>query len=203
MARHSACALLIAVVFVLSGCYGQNLGDGPVEIWLDSQWEADEQEALIVGMERLEDATGVDFFEFMGTYEDDEFTSDDLDDGRHTVYKFVEPNADSTWLEVNYTSRYSPGSMLYGYGLHTDILLYWYNFPGGADNHQANRDIYLVFLSNLVAHEADHFLGVGHNQVESGESLMAPHMGEQNGDYTEITEEDVSQLCVFYDCPAR
>lgn len=194
------------VTFIfLSGCLSQNLDDGPVEIWLDARWDSEEQTAIIYGMERWEEETGINFFDFPGVYEDEdgEFSVEgDLYDGRHVVYKLMSPSEDSIWLEENYYSSVSGRRTgLRGYGLHTDIILFWYSIS--QEEALSVRDIYLVSLSNLVTHESGHFLGMGHNVVDCAESMMAPVSCRHNGNYREITENDVDQLCVFYDCFAR
>ena len=190
---------VVAIIF-LSGCLSQNLDDGPVEIWLDSRWDSEEQTAIIYGMERWEAETGINFFDFVGVYEDEdgEFSVEgDLYDKHHVVYKLLTPSEDSVWLEENYSSSV-PGERggLWGYGLHTDILLFWYEFS--QEDFYSNREIYLVFLSNLATHESGHFLGMAHNVVDCGASMMAPHDCEQDGNYREITDDDVEELCVLY-----
>jgi hypothetical protein len=201
MARNSICAVLVAIAFSLSGCYGQDLSEGPIEIWFDPQWDADEQEALIIGMERHEEATGVNFFDFVGEVDDSEYTMEDGEDGRHVVYKLTSANEDTDYIESrNITpAERDSGSYLAGYGLHTDILLYWYHFR---NKYSDVREDYLIFLANLATHESGHFLGLGHNNVGCDESLMTGNgMCVPRGEYVPITEEDVDQLCVFYDCP--
>jgi hypothetical protein len=196
---------VVSTFIFLSGCLSQNLDNGPVEIWLDAQWDSEEQTAIIYGMERWEEETGINFFNFPGVYEDEdgEFSvEDDLYDERHVVYKLLAPSEDSIWLEENYFSSV-PGENagLWGYGFHSDIILFWYEFSMDAD--MSERDIYLVFLSNIATHESGHFLGMGHNVVDCDESMMAPMDCEQDGSYRPITDNDVDELCVFYDCPAR
>jgi hypothetical protein len=190
MARRIAHSVLAIAVFTMFGCYGQDISDGPIPIWLDSRWE------------RLEKVTGLDFFNFVGLHEDSsgEFDFDDIDDNRHVVYKLIEPNEDTLYFERRYAA--ANGRILSGYGLHSDILLYWYNFSPRFD--ASERDDYFVYISNLVTHESDHFLGPGHNDVACDASLMTGNgMCTPRGEYVEITQEDVAQLCVFYDCPAR
>lgn len=192
--------VVLIVFFVFTGCYGSD--DVPFQIFLDSKWDEDEQLAIIFGMERWEDEAGINFFEFVGEFTDDEFTFEDIDDGHHVVYKLMAPNEDTLWLEDNYDCNcYAPGSKLNGYGLHTDILLYWYRFSAyyGPDD----RENYLIFLSNLITHESAHFLGLGHNNVDCSRSMMAPINCTPDGEYREIADEDVEQLCVFYDCPGE
>lgn len=198
MGRRVVYVVLIAS-FVLTGCCWQ--GEIPVKIFLDSKWDDDEQLAIMFGMEQWEDEAGLNFFEFVGDFDDYEFTFlEDIGDGRHVVYKLMEPNEDSLWLENNYDhDHHAPGSVLAGYGLRTDILLYWYRFFTYYSPN--DRENYLIFLSNLATHESGHFLGLGHNNVDCSQSMMAPRGCTPDGEYREIAGGDVEQLCVFYDCP--
>ena len=197
MSWRAVSALLIVAV---SGCYGQDISAGPIQIYLDSQWDAREVDAIRFGMERWENATGLDFFDFVGTYDDDEFSTEDLDDGRHVVYKIMEPNADTDYLEGVNLRRLGlsteNGDYLAGYGLHTDILLFWYNFSD--EDISEDRMDYFYYLANLVTHESGHFLGLGHNSVACDASMMSPNSCAGVNALIEITDEDINQICFIY-----
>jgi hypothetical protein len=196
MCRNIVCAVLAFATF--AGCHAQQ--EIPVEIYLDSSWRQEEQDAIVFGMTRLEEATGLNFFDFMGTYENEDggFTLDDIDDNRHVVYKLTTPNETTEAVAEAYKAE--TGNGLGGYGLRSDILIYYYN-SSGKDTPE-NRDNYLVYLANIVVHETGHFLGLGHNRtVACDESLMAPHLCPPAGEYEEITADDIAQLCTFYECP--
>lgn len=213
-------SLFVLICLFFSGCYGQEL---PVDIYIDSNFEPDEQGAILRAINALEVAlgerVGERVFYYRGLHDDENFGLDDLDDGIHNIYQLREETPVTRYPEdmINDAYYYPEESYhIHGYGLHTDVMLYWYRFIPDNDFECATNDYYcdqemepesieelrnrmLYRLEELTMHELGHFLGMGHNNIDP-ESIMNIEYSAPYPETQVVPETDIEALCVFYDC---
>jgi len=200
--------LLSIFLLILSGCT-QNL---PVDIWIDNNFDEREEVAILISIQRWEEATGRNIFTYRGRYKDNYFTFSDMDDNRHVIYKIREPSVVTDhFVEATRARKNDSELELHGYGLHSDVLIYWYNFAGNEngdyfdliDTGHDEYEVAMLFLSykleDLVMHELGHFLGLGHNN--NRESIMCLERNRITWPGApEISEYDIRNFCRIYYC---
>lgn len=187
---------LIFSSFLASGCSSCFLNLS-TQIFLDSDWNNAEEEAIISGFEAWEKATGAEIFEYAGRYNDD-FERQDYNDNRHVFYKATVPNNDTEEIEEDINKRYKTKGVIAFARRRKDMVVLWYNFNA----YQMTEDFYLWRLRGIAMHEFGHFLGLGHS--DAPESIMNINNKGRQWNWPEpheITRSDVKQFYKIYKCP--
>jgi hypothetical protein len=171
MARARVPLLALALFLVSVGC-GREL---PLHVWISDEFDDDEAETILMGMDAWERATDVHIFVYRGRWYD-RFNREDFGDDAHVVYKLH----DSSY-EYRFLSYGNDG--FGGYGTYGDVLI-------ALDAWEAYRDedpdgiiysnglvltrnaFYLCMLREIATHELGHFIGLAH--IPDRSAVMYP-----------------------------
>ncbi|MEK7516346.1 MAG: matrixin family metalloprotease [Patescibacteria group bacterium] len=165
MARTRVPLLALVLAFFLAGAgCGRKL---PLHVWISDEFDDEEAEAILLGMDAWERATNLHIFVYHGRWYD-QFNWEDLGDDAHVVYKLHDAS-----YEYRYLSCHGNDDLA-GYGTYGDVLIaldYWEAFrdedPDGivyGNGLEFTRNaFYLRLLRELATHELGHFIGLMHN----------------------------------------
>lgn len=161
----------------------------PMHMSLEDNWTPQQQEHIRNDMHRWEKATNhlvtfivsdTPFHDITGGFE-----VSDLADGVNVLYKLVKPNPTTDWLID------TSDEDLIGYGLNTDVLIYWYKL-GLSDS--PYQDLY--YLDPLILHEIGHHFGMGH--IRNHPAIM-----DDLSWIDCITQWDLESFCSIYGCDLK
>jgi len=189
--RWRAFLPLLALVYMTRGC---GSFDPPYTFYVESSFSDAELDQILWAFDKwneaiaqVEDVSGPVLI--YGGRVTDDFTVEDLNDGRHVIYRVTEqPRA---FRDVDGQGGQYTG----GHGVDEDIHVMQYNF---ADWDEA---LWMRMLQVIVLHELGHTpFGLMHFTHRQG--IMNPVISKETFQFPRITKADMEQFCIAHGCDA-